>query len=141
MSVLSLIYPMAAMVLLTMVVLVKLFRSRVAAVRAGQIDATYFRLHQGAEEPETTRKVSRHFVNLFEAPTLFYAGCLAAMVAGAGGIVIVTLAWGYVVARALHAFVHLGGNRLRKRIAIYFASWLFLAALWVWLVVSVALKS
>ncbi len=138
MSVLSLIYPMAAMVLLTMVVLVRLFRSRVAAVRAGQIDATYFRLHQGAEEPETARKVSRHFVNLFEAPTLFYAGCLAAMVAGVGDIVIVTLAWGYVAARALHAVVHLGGNRLRKRIAIYFTSWLFLAALWLWLVVSVA---
>jgi hypothetical protein len=138
MSVLSLIYPMAAMVLLTMIVLVKLFRSRVAAVRAGQIDAKYFRLHQGAEEPEATRKVSRHFVNLFEAPTLFYVACLAAMVAGVGGVVIVILAWGYVIARALHAFVHLGGNRLRKRIAIYFTSWLLLAALWVWLVVSVA---
>ena len=33
-----LVYPMAAMVLLTVVILVSLFRSRVAAVRAGQID-------------------------------------------------------------------------------------------------------
>jgi hypothetical protein len=137
MSVLSLIYPMAAMVLLTMIVLVRLFRSRVAAVRAGEIDAKYFRLHQGAEEPEAARKVSRHFVNLFEAPTLFYVVCLAAMVAGVGGVVMVVLAWGYVVARAIHAVVHLGGNRLSKRIAIYFSSWLLLAAMWIWLVIAV----
>lgn len=138
MTVSSLVYPMAAMFLLTVVVLVRLFRSRVAAVRTGQIDATYFRLYQGAEEPETTRKLGRHFTNLFEAPTLFYVACLAAMVAGVAGPVLLVLAWGYVAARAWHSFVHLGGNRLRKRILAYFVSWLFLAALWVTLVVAVA---
>jgi hypothetical protein len=140
MSVLSLIYPMAAMVLLTMIVLVKMFRSRVAAVRAGQMDAKYFRLYQGGDEPETARKVGRHFVNLFEAPTLFYAGCLAAMIAGVGGAALIWIAWGYVAARYVHAFVHIGSNRLSKRIAIYGVSWLFLAALWVWLVISLALR-
>jgi hypothetical protein len=129
---------MAAMALLTVIVLVTLFRSRVAAVRNGQIEANYFRLYQGAEEPETTRKVSRHFTNLFEAPTLFYAACLAGMVAGVAGPVLLTLAWGYVTARAIHAVVHLGGNRLRKRILAYFASWLFLVAMWVTLVIAVA---
>ena len=134
----SLIYPMAAMVLLTMVVLISLFRSRVAAVRAGQIDVTYFRLYQGVDEPELTRKFSRHFTNLFEAPTLFYAACLAGMIVGLAGPVFLVLAWGYVGARLVHALVHLGGNRLRKRIAAYFASWLFLLAMWVTLVIAVA---
>jgi hypothetical protein len=129
---------MAAMALLTAFVLVRLFRSRVAAVRAGQVDAGYFRLYQGEEEPETTRKVSRHFSNLFEAPTLFYAACLAGMVAGIAGPVFLALAWGYVAARAFHAVIHLGGNRLRKRIAAYFVSWIFLAAMWVTLVIAVA---
>ena len=134
----NLVYPMAAMFLLTVVVLVRLFRSRVAAVRAGQMDATYFRLYQGGDEPEATRKVSRHFTNLFEAPTLFYVACLAGMIAGVAGPVLVGLAWGYVAARAVHAMVHLGGNRLRKRILAYFVSWLFLVAMWATLVVGVA---
>lgn len=138
MSPTTLIYPMAAMVLLTMVVLVRLFRSRVAAVRAGQMEASYFRLYQGVDEPEATRKLSRHFTNLFEAPTLFYVACLAGMVAGGAGPFFLALAWGYVAARVVHAFVHLGGNRLRKRILAYFVSWLFLAAMWVTLVVIVA---
>src|SRR6185503_19061813 len=111
MSVSSLVYPMAGMFLLTVVVLVRLFRSRVAAVRAGQVDAAYFRLYLGHDEPESTRKASRHFTNLFEAPTLFYVACLAAMVAGVAGPVFLVLAWGYVAARAVHAIVHLGGNR------------------------------
>jgi len=123
-----------------MIVLVKLFRARVAAVRSGQIDVTYYRLYQGALEPEQQQKFTRHFINLFEAPTLFYVACLAAMVAGVGGIVMLVLAWAYVVARYLHAFIHLGGNRLRKRMTIYFVSWLVLAAMWTYLVVSVALQ-
>jgi hypothetical protein len=140
MSVSNLVYPMAAMFLLTVVVLVRLFRSRVAAVRAGQVDAAYFRLYQGADEPETTRKLSRHFTNLFEAPTLFYVACLAAMTAGVAGPVLLVLAWGYVAARAVHALVHLGGNRLRKRILAYFVSWLFLVAMWATLVIAVAIR-
>ena len=138
MSVSSLVYPMAAMVLITVVVLVRLFRSRIAAVRGGQMDAAYFRLYQGSDEPEATRKLSRHFTNLFEAPTLFYVACLAGMIVGVVGTAFLVLAWGYVAARALHAFVHLGGNRLRKRILVYFESWVFLVAMWVTLVIAVA---
>ena len=91
---------------------------------------SYFRTFQGSLEPEFTVKPQRHFANLFEAPTLFYAGCLAAMVAGVTGPVVVALAWGYVAMRYLHAYIHLGGNRVRYRMRAYFASWLCLLALW-----------
>jgi len=127
----SLIYPMFAMVLLTATVLVVLFRSRVRAVRENRISAKYFRIYQGEVEPESTAKPARHFSNLFEAPTLFYAACLAAMVTGETGMAMVTLAWAYVAARVVHAWVHLGSNRLRPRIRAYFAGWLVLLAMWV----------
>ena len=141
MSELSLVYPMLAMVLLTAVVLVMLFRSRVRMVREGLAPVSYFRTFQGSvEEPEYTIKPARHFANLFEAPTLFYAGCLAAMVTGVTGTVVVVLAWLYVAMRYLHAWIHLGGNRVRYRMRAYFASWLFLAALWVYIAVFVAMQ-
>ncbi len=138
MSVLSLVYPMAAMVLLTMFVLVRMFRARVGAVKAGQIDANFYRLFQGATEPANAQKVSRNFSNLFEAPTLFYVVCLAAMITGVTGVLMVTLAWGYVAMRVVHTAIHLGPNKLRWRIRAYFASWLLLAALWVTLLVGLA---
>jgi hypothetical protein len=133
----TLIYPMFAMVLLSFVVLIRLFRSRVSAVKAGELQTSYFRLHRGAVEPESTVKVSRHFSNLFEAPTLFYVVCLAAMVTQKGGTLMQTLAWVYVFARVVHAIIHLGSNRLRWRVRAYFVSWLVLLAMWIVLVIAV----
>ncbi len=135
------IYPMFAMVLLTVVVLVILFRSRVAAVRQGLVSAAYFRIYQGEIEPESTAKPARHFANLFEAPVLFYVVCLAAMITHFTGVAMQALAWTYVAARVLHTNVHLGGNRLRKRIRAYFISWLILLAMWIYLVVGVSMSS
>jgi len=141
MSELSLVYPMLAMVLLTFAVLIILFRSRVRMVREGLAPVSYFRTFQGSiEQPEFTVKPARHFANLFEAPTLFYAGCLAAMVTGITGTLVVVLAWLYVAMRYLHAYIHLGGNRVRYRMRAYFASWIFLLVLWVTIAVGVALR-
>jgi hypothetical protein len=140
MHVTNLIYPMAAMVLLTAVVLVKMYLARVAAVRSGQIEIEYFRLHQGAREPESSAKVARHFINLFEVPTLFYVGCLAAMVANVATPVMVGLAWAYVVVRLAHAYIHLGANRLRFRRNAFGIGWLVLLGMWGYLTVSVALR-
>jgi hypothetical protein len=141
MSELSLVYPMLAMVLLTFVVLIVLFRSRVRMIREGHAPVSYFRVFQGSLEPEYAAKPARHLTNLFEAPTLFYAGCLAAMVAGVTGAAVVAIAWGYVGARVIHAAVHLGGNRLRHRVRVYFVSWLLLLALWLYVAVAVAQRA
>ena len=134
---LLLIYPMAAMVLLTFIVLIRLFRSRVSAVRDGQLTIKYYRVFQGESEPESTLKPARHFVNLFEAPTLFYAGCLAGIVSGDYALTLLILAWAYVLARLLHALIHLGGNRVRYRMRAYFVGWVILLAMWVHIVVHV----
>jgi len=138
---LSLVYPMFAMVLLTAVVLVMLFRRRVQAVSEGLIHTAYYRIYQdqGVPEPESAAKAARHFSNLFEAPTLFYVACLAAMITQRGGMTLVILAWCYVAARIAHAAIHLGPNKLRWRIRAYFASWLILMAMWVALIASLTL--
>lgn len=141
MSELSLVYPMLALVLLTFGVLIVLFRSRVRMVREGVAPVSYFRTFQGSVEvPEFSAKPQRHFANLFEAPTLFYACCLAAMVTGTTGALIVVLAWAYVAMRYLHAYIHLGGNRVRYRMRAYFAGWICLLAMWITVAVGVATR-
>lgn len=135
----ALIYPMFAMVLLTATVLVILFRSRVRAVGQGKLTTRYFRIYQGETEPEETAKPARHFANLFEAPILFYVACLAATVTRDTGALVQALAWAYVAARAVHTTIHLGSNRLGRRIKAYFASWLVLMALWIQVVLYAAL--
>ena len=133
------IYPMFAMVLLTFAVLMKMFRARVRAIREGKVSATYFRIYQGEVEPEFTAKPARHFTNLFEAPVLFYVVSLAAMNTHFTGIGMQVLAWAYVAARLMHAFVHLGANRIRKRVRAYFISWLILLGMWIYLVAGISL--
>jgi hypothetical protein len=134
---LSLIYPMFAMVILSAIVLIVVFRNRVRAVKEGQVKAAYYKIYQGGSEPAYAIQAARHFTNLFEAPTLFYAACLAAMIAHSDSSWIWGLAWLYVLARVIHAFIHLGKNRLRPRIAAYFLSWLALVGMWGSLVVDV----
>ncbi len=131
---------MFAMVVLTVVILVKLFRSRVQAVKDEKISAAFFRTYQGEDEPDSTIKLSRHFKNLFEAPTLFYVVCLAAMSLHQVTLAFVLLAWTYVLARIAHAFVHVGRNRLGKRIQAYMLSWIVLFSMWLYLVTAVAIE-
>jgi hypothetical protein len=136
----SLIYPMFAMVLLTVAVLFRLFRSRVRAVREGQLSLSFFQIWQGGTEPDYAIKPARHFVNLFEAPTLFYAVCLAAMVTRTPGILIQVLAWCYVAARLVHTYIHLGSNRVRYRVRAYFCSWIVLLAMWICVALTVTVR-
>jgi len=126
----SLIHPMFAMFVLTAIVLVRLFKARVSAVRHGEVDVGFYRLYQGGAEPSRSAPYARHFANLFEAPVLFYVVCLAALATHRDSPVLVVLAWCYVAARAVHALVHLTGNRILWRLRAYMASWLVLAALW-----------
>ncbi len=131
-----LVYPMAAMVVLTATVLVALFRSRLSQVRQGSVPAGYFKTYQGEGEADASIQLSRHFANLFEAPVLFYAACLVAMVLGEATTAFLVLAWAYVAIRAVHAYIHTGTNRLNPRIAAYFSSWFVLLSMWGVLVVG-----
>jgi len=141
MSGFHLVYPMLAMVLLTFGVAVILFRARVRSVREGHTAVSYFRTFAGSPpELEFLAKPTRHFANLFEVPTLFYAGCLAAMVVGATGAPALVFAWGYVATRLVHAWVHLRANRVRHRFRIYLISWVFLLALWIYVAGATALS-
>lgn len=134
----ALVYPMFALVLLSATVLVITFRSRMRAIREKALTSAYYRTFQGATEPEYAVKPARQFVNLFEAPTLFYAACVTALATQSSGPLIVALAWAYVAGRLAHAWIHLGRNRLRHRIPVYGASWAILLALWIGVVVNVS---
>lgn len=134
----SLVYPMFAMVLLTVAVLTIMFRSRMRAVREGALSAGFFKTYQGQAEPDYAAKPSRHFVNLFESPNLFYAACIAALAIRVDGTAMLALAWTYVALRCVHAFVHLGGNKLSPRMIVYGISWLVLLAMWVVLAIAAA---
>ena len=133
-----LIYPMFAMVLLTFIVLIRLFRTRTQSVASGAVKASFYKTYQGDAEPEAAQKLTRHFSNLFEAPTLYYAACLAGLTMHVTDLAFLIMAWAYVVARLIHAYIHLGKNKIYPRIYAYFSSWIILLVMWGYLALRAA---
>lgn len=126
----NILFPVFAMMALTMACIVRLGQLRAAAVRTGEIDPRFFSLYRGFEEPDGLAACSRHVINHFETPVLFYVICLSAVIADQAGTLAIALAWAYVVLRAAHSYVHLTNNNVRARFRIFLVSIGVLAALW-----------
>jgi len=134
----DLVYPMAAMVLLTFISLLRMLRARIQAVKTGEADAGFYKTYQEGKEPRALAQLSRQVANLFESPTLFYAACITGMLTGQNALILIVLAWVYVGMRLVHAYIHTGSNRLLPRMGSYLFSCLVLLGMWTTLVVGVA---
>ena len=133
---LQLIYPMFAMVLLTFGVGFISYRERVKAVKQG-MTAKHFKTYSEGTAPESMVKADRHFVNLFEMPVLFYVGCIVAMIVPLVGIGVLATTWFFVATRAVHAYLHIGPNKLLPRMSIFMVSCLTIIALWIQIVIAI----
>ena len=126
----AIVWPAFALFALTMFVVARLARLRFAAAAAGRVDPRYYKTFRGEGEPEEVAATARNYNNLFEMPTLFYAGTAIAYAAGQGELALVALGWAYVAARFVHSVIHLGANKVRWRFRVFAASWLILVAYW-----------
>ena len=124
------LYPAFALMALTMFCMIRLAFLRLAAVRSGEIDPRFFRLFRGYDEPDKLAAYSRHIVNLFEAPLLFYVIILTAYVTRQSEPWLIGLAWAYVALRFVHTYVHLTSNVVIVRFRIFALSMLTLIVLW-----------
>lgn len=127
----SIVYPMAAMVGFTFLFLVFMAWTRIQEVRKGNVKATYFKTYDDGQPSRIVRQTERHFSNLFELPVIFYATCLTIMVMGLDSQMTVICAWLFVIARVIHAYIHVGANKIYPRMGIYFFSWLVVLTMWI----------
>lgn len=129
------IYPLFALVLLTIIVGAKLLSLRIKAVKAGQIRLSQLRLNQSADIPDKVTQAARNYSNLFEVPVLFYtAGCLAIMLKYET-IALIIVAWLFVLSRTLHSWIHLTGNNVIHRMYAFMAGNMCVIAIWVLLII------
>lgn len=129
------LYPVFAMVALTLGVLHRLRVQRFAAVRRGEVSASFYRAYPEGGEPESLRVLSRHYSNLFEMPVLFYLLSVLLYVTQQVNLWMLGAAWLYVALRYAHSYVHLTSNTVMVRFSLYFASTTVLALMWVALLV------
>ena len=81
--------------------------------------------------PPDVNLPNRNYMNLLEAPVLFYVACIVAFVANLVTPGMVALAWGYVGLRLLHSIVHLTYNKVPHRGLVFGASNVVLVVMWV----------
>jgi len=127
----DILYPPLVLMGLTFFCLFRLGYLRSKAVAAGEIKARFFENYRGDDEPDRLRIHSRHLVNLFEVPVLFYTITLINTVAGVTASLDVIFAWTYVTLRFMHSWVHLTSNNVLLRFRIFALSALILVALWI----------
>lgn len=128
----SIFGPVIALVILTLAVLGYTGYKRFQAGFAGRVKAGDFRYGETANVPPDAAVANRNFMNLLEAPVLFYVLCLSLYATGHVTAVTVSLAWAYVALRLVHSGIHLAYNRILYRFAAYAAGNVVLAALWLW---------
>jgi hypothetical protein len=126
----NILFPVFALFALTLAVGMRMGYARYSAVSKRKVDPAYYELYRGEEPPEL-RKISRHYINLMEAPVLFYAVCIIAFVTGQSGVLPISLAWAYVALRTVHTFIHLGSNVVLNRFKVFVLSTIVLAVLMV----------
>ena len=124
------LYPMFAMVLLTIAVGVLMVKQRYRAVMENGVSPAYFKLNRGGRLPEYLVRTTQHYDNLFETPLLFYAGVLSILVLQQTDWVYLLLGWLYVLSRLAHAYVHIVINRLKLRRRVFLVSVWLLVFIW-----------
>ncbi|HEX6929592.1 MAG TPA: MAPEG family protein, partial [Gammaproteobacteria bacterium] len=122
MNSLMILQPAAVMMLLTFAVWLRLYFTRIPAMRSRRVnpDAVSSRARKaGVDLGSAETAASDNFMNLFELPVIFYALCVALYVTGMIDFVHLGLAWLFVILRVLHTAIHLTYNKVMHRFVVY----------------------
>ncbi len=124
------IYPLLVQVALTFVLMFVMAMKRVKAARAHRYQLRDIAV-DAAKYPDDIRKFGNSYLNQFELPVLFYVVCVVLLIAGPGNNKLyLLLAWGFVAARIVHAFVHVTSNNVIRRFYAFLAGAIILIAMW-----------
>lgn len=134
------LFPVFALIGLTFALLYWMGTIRVASVKTGEIKIKDIALGQDAW-PTRVQQVSNCFHNQFELPLLFYALAAFIMITKQLDVVMLALAWVFVILRYAHAYVHTGSNYLPTRFNLFAAGMLALVAMWILFAVRIAAAS
>ena len=132
--------PVFALVLLTFILMFAMGRVRGAALKGKQVRIGDVALGQNAW-PEKATQVANAFSNQFEMPVLFYALVALALPLRQMDLVMVLLAWVFVVTRYAHAFIHSTSNNVNQRFSAFSAGVLVLLAMWIYFAMKMLLAA
>jgi hypothetical protein len=124
-----LIWPLFAMALLSSLVWLRLFVTRIGEMKRRKIHPQQVATSVQTSQLEDTRAAD-NFRNLFELPVLFYVAVLLAIHTNLESIILLVLAWAFVALRYLHSYIHCTYNGVMDRFKVYLIGGIVLWAFW-----------
>lgn len=127
-----LLIPLLAQVALTFVVMIIMYRRRVAEMTTKKIHPQRTKSRSRSLGVLTdSETAANNYANLFESPILFYTAILLTLILMLQDSILVILAWTYVGSRYIHSFIHITYNRVMHRFMVFLFSSFVLFAIWV----------
>lgn len=136
MSATAIFQPASVLALWTLLVLFLIPLRRFRASFARQVTAEDFRFGESARVPADVSIPNRAWMNLLEAPVLFYVACVIWYLTGKATPTVVAIAWTYVGLRIGHTLIHVTYNNVIHRLVVFALSNIALTVLWILLAVS-----
>jgi hypothetical protein len=126
----SILLPPTALVVLTGFVWLRLGSDRLGEMRSRRIHPQQVATSKQMGETMQNVRSADNFRNLFEVPVLFYALCAFLAITRLTTLLLLACAWGYVLLRAAHTYVHLTSNKVVRRFQVFVASTIVLYVMW-----------
>ena len=133
------LYPVFVQVLLVYVVAALMSKARRRAIATPDRENMKAVAMGKFAWPDDAVKRAANYTNQFEIPVLFYAVVAFALIVKGADTIMIALAWVFVLSRLLHAYIHLGSNRVKTRAPVFMLGALVVLVMWVKLILHVAL--
>jgi hypothetical protein len=126
----GILLPPTALAFLTGFVWLRMGSDRLGELRSRRIHPQQVATAKQMSETLQNTQSADHFRNLFEVPVLFYVVCGFIAITHTTTLLLLACAWGYVVLRAAHAYIHLTHNKVVRRFQTFVASTIVLYVMW-----------
>ena len=126
----AILLPPTVLAFLTGFVWLRLGSDRLGELRSRRIHPQQVATAKQMGETLQNVQSADHFRNLFEVPVLFYALCGFLAITKLTTLLLLACAWGYVVLRAAHTYIHLTHNKVVRRFQTFVASTIVLYVMW-----------
>ena len=130
----TILQPVVALMIWTMIVWAWMYAVRIPAMQASK-DIDTRNLHGGTGKdldgvlPDRVQWKAHNYNHLHEQPTVFYAVAIVLAIIGAGDGVPALLAWIYTGLRVIHTIVQVTANKVMVRFVLFAVSSVVLIAL------------
>jgi hypothetical protein len=130
MTVADFLLPVFVLVFLTFALLLKTAFARISHLRSGDVKVDDIALGEPGW-PKKTTQFGNAFKNQLELPVLFYVLIAFILITRVGDLLLLVLAWIFVILRFAHAYVHTTSNTVMLRGRVYGGGLVVLLAMWI----------